>query len=62
MCFDVGRVYQFFKKKLMCFFDVFVMSYTYLLNIKLLFRLTIVALLGYCEFIPNVTSVRIYVC
>ena len=34
-------------------------SVLYLLNIKLLFRLTIVELLGCCEFNPNVTSVRI---
>ena len=52
LCFDMGRVYQFFER-LMYFFTCY-RSVLYLLNIKLLFRLTIEVLLGCFESNPNI--------
>ena len=51
--FDVGRDFQFFERLmyiLICYHNDL-----QLLNCKLLFRLAIVVLLGYCEFNPSVT-------
>ena len=62
VCFDVGRVHQFFFLESLMYFLTCYRSALYLLNIKLLFRLTIVVLLDSCEFNMNVTAVRIYDC
>ena len=55
-----GEFFLFFER--LMYVLMFYRNVLYLLNCKLLFRLAIVVLSGYCEFNANVTCVRIHVC